>query len=60
MFARIVTQNMVEQWNGAIVNEIKSGANGSIAAEEVGRSAPDRLHVAFGDKLLRRKSVALF
>ena len=41
VFARIVAQNMAEQWNGAIVNEIKSGANGSIAAEEVARSAPD-------------------
>ena len=41
MFARIVAQNMAEQWNAAIVNEIKSGANGSIAAEEVARSAPD-------------------
>jgi tripartite-type tricarboxylate transporter receptor subunit TctC len=41
VFARIVAQNMAEQWNAAIVNEIKSGANGSIAAEEVARSAPD-------------------
>ena len=41
VFARIVAQNMAAQWNGAIVNEIKSGANGSIAAEEVARSAPD-------------------
>jgi tripartite-type tricarboxylate transporter receptor subunit TctC len=41
VFARIVAQNMAEQWNGAIVNEIKSGANGSIAAEEVARFAPD-------------------
>jgi tripartite-type tricarboxylate transporter receptor subunit TctC len=42
VFARIVAQNMSAQWNGAsIVVESKSGANGSIAAEEVARSAPD-------------------
>jgi tripartite-type tricarboxylate transporter receptor subunit TctC len=42
VFARIVTQNISTQWNGAsIVVESKSGANGSIAAEEVARSAPD-------------------
>ena len=41
VFARIVSQNMAAQWNGSIVNEIKSGANGSIAAEEVARAAPD-------------------
>jgi tripartite-type tricarboxylate transporter receptor subunit TctC len=42
VFARIVAQNMSAQWNGAsIVVEAKSGANGSIAAEEVARSAPD-------------------
>ena len=42
VFARIVAQNMAAQWNGAsIVVEAKSGANGSIAAEEVARSAPD-------------------
>src|SRR5437868_2534343 len=42
VFARIVAQNMAAQWNGAaIVVESKSGANGSIAAEEVARSAPD-------------------
>ena len=36
VFARIVAQNMSAQWNGAsIVVESKSGANGSIAAEEV-------------------------
>ena len=41
VFARIVGQNMAAQWNGSIVFESKSGANGSIAAEEVARSAPD-------------------
>jgi tripartite-type tricarboxylate transporter receptor subunit TctC len=41
VFARIVAQNMQEQWKGTIVVEAKSGANGSIAAEEVARSAPD-------------------
>lgn len=41
VFARIVAQNMAAQWNGSIINEIKSGANGSIAAEEVARAAPD-------------------
>ncbi len=41
MFGRIVAQNMAAQWNGSIINEIKSGANGSIAAEEVARAAPD-------------------
>jgi tripartite-type tricarboxylate transporter receptor subunit TctC len=41
VFGRIVAQNMAAQWNGSIINEIKSGANGSIAAEEVARSAPD-------------------
>lgn len=41
VFGRIVAQNMATQWNGSIVNEIKSGANGSIAAEEVARAAPD-------------------
>lgn len=41
VFARIVAQNMQEQWKGSIVVELKSGANGSIAAEEVARSAPD-------------------
>ena len=42
VFARIVAQNMSAQWNGSsIVVEAKSGANGSIAAEEVARSAPD-------------------
>src|SRR5271167_486926 len=41
VFARIVAQNMAAQWNGSIINEIKSGANGSIAAEEVARASPD-------------------
>jgi tripartite-type tricarboxylate transporter receptor subunit TctC len=41
VFARIVGQNMAAQWNGSILVEPKSGANGSIAAEEVARAAPD-------------------
>jgi tripartite-type tricarboxylate transporter receptor subunit TctC len=41
VFARIVAQPMAAQWNGSIVVESKSGANGSIAAEEVARAAPD-------------------
>ena len=42
VFGRIVAQNMARQWNNAaIVFESKSGANGSIAAEDVARSAPD-------------------
>ena len=41
VFARIIAQNMASQWNGSIIVESKSGANGSIAAEEVARSAPD-------------------
>lgn len=41
VFGRIVAQNMAAQWNGSIINEIKSGANGSIAAEEVARATPD-------------------
>ncbi|WYJ38127.1 tripartite tricarboxylate transporter substrate-binding protein [Bradyrhizobium sp. 2S1] len=41
VFARIVAQDMQEQWKGTIVVEAKSGANGSIAAEEVVRAAPD-------------------
>ena len=41
VFARIIGQNMQEQWKGSIVVESKSGANGSIAAEEVARAAPD-------------------
>ena len=36
VFGRIVGQNMAVQWNNAtIVFESKSGANGSIAAEDV-------------------------
>ena len=38
VFARIIAQNMQEQWKGSIVVEC---ANGSIAAEEVARAAPD-------------------
>jgi tripartite-type tricarboxylate transporter receptor subunit TctC len=42
VFGRIVAQNMAAQWNGAtFVFESKSGANGSIAAEDVAHSAPD-------------------
>jgi len=41
VFARIVAQNMAAQWNGTILIESKSGANGSIAAEEVARATPD-------------------
>jgi len=41
VFGRIVSQNMAAQWNGSIILESKSGANGSIAAEEVARAAPD-------------------
>jgi tripartite-type tricarboxylate transporter receptor subunit TctC len=41
VFARIIAQTMQEQWKGSIVVESKSGANGSIAAEEVARAAPD-------------------
>ena len=41
VFGRIVAQNMAAQWNGSIILEPKSGANGSIAAEEVARAAPD-------------------
>ena len=41
VFGRIVAQNMATQWNGSIILESKSGANGSIAAEEVARATPD-------------------
>jgi tripartite-type tricarboxylate transporter receptor subunit TctC len=41
VFARIVSQNMAAQWNATILVESKSGANGSIAAEEVARAARD-------------------
>jgi tripartite-type tricarboxylate transporter receptor subunit TctC len=32
---------MAAQWNGSIILESKSGANGSIAAEDVARAVPD-------------------
>jgi tripartite-type tricarboxylate transporter receptor subunit TctC len=42
VFGRIVAQNIAAQWsNATIVFESKSGANGSIAAEDVAHSAPD-------------------
>ena len=41
VFGRIVAQNIAVQWKGTILSESKSGGNGSIAAEEVARSAPD-------------------
>ena len=41
VFGRIVTQNMAAQWNASIILESKSGANGSLAAEDVARAAPD-------------------
>jgi tripartite-type tricarboxylate transporter receptor subunit TctC len=41
VFARIIAQPMQDQWKASIVVESKSGANGSIAAEEVARAAPD-------------------
>jgi tripartite-type tricarboxylate transporter receptor subunit TctC len=41
VFGRIVAQNMAEQWKGTILNESKSGGNGSIAAEEAARATPD-------------------
>src|ERR1700682_5962386 len=41
VFARIVGQNMAVQWNASIIVESKSGANGSVAAADVARSAPD-------------------
>jgi tripartite-type tricarboxylate transporter receptor subunit TctC len=41
VFGRIVAQHMAAQWNGSILMESKSGANGSIAAEEVARATPD-------------------
>jgi tripartite-type tricarboxylate transporter receptor subunit TctC len=41
VFGRIVAQNMAAQWNGSIIIESKSGANGSIAAEDVARATPD-------------------
>src|SRR3979411_3155396 len=44
VFARIVGQNMAAQWNGSIVVESKSGANGPIAAGGVPRGAPHGYH----------------
>ncbi len=41
VFGRIVTQNMAERWKASIILESKSGANGSIAAEDVARAEPD-------------------
>jgi tripartite-type tricarboxylate transporter receptor subunit TctC len=41
VFGRIVAQNIAEQWKATILSESKSGGNGSIAAEEVARAAPD-------------------
>ena len=44
VFGRIVAQNMAAQWNGSIVVESKSGANGSIAAEESRARRPTATH----------------
>src|SRR6201747_2095305 len=41
VFGRIVAQHRAAKWNGSIIVESKSGANGSIAAEEVARATPD-------------------
>src|SRR5579872_1734484 len=41
VFGRIVTQHMAEQWRASIIVESKSGANGSIAAEDVARAEGD-------------------
>ncbi len=41
VFGRIVTQHMAAQWNVSIILESKSGANGSIAAEDVARARAD-------------------
>ncbi len=41
VFGRIVTQHMATQWNASIIMELKSGANGSIAAEDVARAEGD-------------------
>ena len=60
MFGRIVAQNMAAQWNNAsIVFESKSGANGSIAAEDVARSAPDGYTWLIVTSLLHREPGAL-
>lgn len=41
VFGRIVTQHMAEQWKASIILESKSGANGSIAAEDAARAEGD-------------------
>ena len=41
VFGRIVTQHMAERWKASIIMESKSGANGSIAAEDVARAEGD-------------------
>jgi len=41
VFGRIVTQHMASQWKASIILESKSGANGSIAAEDVARAQAD-------------------
>jgi tripartite-type tricarboxylate transporter receptor subunit TctC len=41
VFGRIVTQHIAAQWNASIILESKSGANGSIAAEDVARAQAD-------------------
>ena len=41
VFGRIVAQHMAEQWKASIILESKSGANGSIAAEDVARAEGD-------------------
>jgi len=41
VFGRIVTQYMAAQWNASIILESKSGANGSIAADDVARAEGD-------------------
>ncbi len=41
VFGRIVTQPMAAQWKASIILEAKSGANGSIAAEDVARAQAD-------------------
>jgi tripartite-type tricarboxylate transporter receptor subunit TctC len=41
VFGRIVAQSMAAQWKASIIFESKSGANGSLAAEDVARAAPD-------------------
>ena len=41
VFGRIVTQHMAAQWNASIILESKSGANGSIAADDVARAEGD-------------------